>query len=79
MEYGSRNHDIKQKYSASFTAGSIVVSAGRMDKLKSGCEHWQIGSVFWAYLQNREKRLLALSCLPVRPHGKTRLPMDGFS
>jgi len=46
MEYGSRNHDIKQKCSASFTAGSVVASAGRMNKLKSGCERWQTGSVF---------------------------------
>jgi hypothetical protein len=29
--------------------------------------------------QNCEKRLLASSCLSVRPHGKTRLPLDGFS
>jgi hypothetical protein len=46
MEYGSLNHDIKQKYSASFPAESIVASAGSMNKLKSGCEHWQSGSVF---------------------------------
>jgi hypothetical protein len=26
-----------------------------------------------------EKRLLASSCLSVRPHGTTRLPLDGFS
>jgi len=26
-----------------------------------------------------EKRLLAASCLSVRPHGTTRLPLDGFS
>jgi len=29
--------------------------------------------------QNCEKRLLASSCLSVRPHGTTRLPLDGFS
>jgi len=26
-----------------------------------------------------EKRLLTSSCLSVRPHGTTRLPLDGFS
>jgi hypothetical protein len=36
-------------------------------------------SSFWVRLQNFEKRLLALSCPPARPHGKTRLPLDGFS
>jgi hypothetical protein len=34
---------------------------------------------FYARLQNCEKRLLALSCLSVRPHGTTRFPLDGFS
>jgi len=36
---------------------------------------------FWERLQNCEKRLLALSpvCLSVRPHGTTRLPLDGYS
>jgi len=29
--------------------------------------------------QNFEKRLLASSCLSVHPHGKTWLPLDGFS
>jgi hypothetical protein len=29
--------------------------------------------------QNCEKRLLASSCVSVRPHGTTRLPLDGFS
>jgi len=29
--------------------------------------------------QNFEKRLLASLCLPVRPHGTTRVPLDGFS
>ena len=30
-------------------------------------------------LKNSEKRLLASSCLSVRPHGTTRLPQQGFS
>jgi hypothetical protein len=34
---------------------------------------------FEARLQSFEKRLLASSCLSVRPHRTTRLPMDGFS
>ena len=34
---------------------------------------------YWARAQNCEKRLLASSCLSVRPHGKTPLPLDGFS
>jgi len=46
MEYGSLNHDIKQNCSAGLPAESIVASAGSMNKLKSGCEHWQTGSVF---------------------------------
>jgi hypothetical protein len=29
--------------------------------------------------QNCEKRLLAESCLPVCPHGTTRLPLDSWS
>ena len=29
--------------------------------------------------QNCERRLLASSCLSVRPHGTSRLPLDGFS
>jgi hypothetical protein len=33
----------------------------------------------WARAQNGEKRLLASSCPSVRPHGKTPLPLDGFS
>ena len=33
----------------------------------------------WVPSKNREKRLLVLSCLSVRPHGATRLPMPGFS
>jgi hypothetical protein len=32
---------------------------------------------FWARSQNCRKRLLALSCLPVRPHRITRLQLDG--
>ena len=34
---------------------------------------------FYARSQNCEERLLASSCLSVRPHGTTRLPLDGFS
>jgi hypothetical protein len=34
---------------------------------------------FQARSQNYEKRLLALSYLSARPHGTTRLSMDGFS
>jgi hypothetical protein len=34
---------------------------------------------FQARSQNFEKRFLASSCLSVCPHGKTRLPLDGFS
>ena len=34
---------------------------------------------FCKHLQNCEKRLLASSCLSVRPHGTTRFPLDGFS
>jgi len=34
---------------------------------------------FLARLQNCEKLLLASLCLPVRPHGATRLPLDGLS
>jgi hypothetical protein len=37
---------------------------------------------FQAHSQNYERRLIASSCLPfcpsVRPHGTTRLPLDGF-
>jgi len=36
----------------------------------------------WFFLgpsQNCENRPLASSCLSVRPHGATRLPLDGFS
>jgi len=29
--------------------------------------------------QNCKRRLLASSCLPLRPHGTTRFPLDGFS
>ena len=35
--------------------------------------------VFQARSQNCEKRILASPCPSVRPHGKTRLPLDGFS
>jgi len=31
---------------------------------------------FYALSQKREKRLLAPSCLSVRPHGTTRLPLE---
>jgi hypothetical protein len=34
---------------------------------------------FCKHLQNCERRLLASSCLSVRLHGTTRLPLDGFS
>jgi len=54
MEYGSRNHDIKQKCSASFTAGSVVASAGRMNKLKSGCERWQTGCFLGTFAKLRK-------------------------
>jgi hypothetical protein len=30
------------------------------------------------YLQNCKKLLLALLCPSVYPHGRTRLPLDGF-
>jgi hypothetical protein len=33
---------------------------------------------FYVRSQNGEKRLFALSCLSVCPHGVTRLPLDGF-
>ena len=77
MEHGFQNHYIKQKYSASFPAGSIVAPAGRTNKLECGCEHWQTGSVLYAQSQNCEKRLLALSCLPVRPSAWKNLVPTG--
>ena len=43
-------------------------------------DHWDRHSQFYlTRSQNCEKRLLASSCLSVRPHGTTRLPLDGFS
>ena len=33
---------------------------------------------YWALSQNCGKRISASSCLSVRPHGKTRLPLDGI-
>ena len=37
------------------------------------------GTALPAYLQSCEKRHAVSSCLSVRPHGTTRLPLDGFS
>jgi len=34
---------------------------------------------FYSRSQNCEKRLLGSYCLSVRPHGTTRLPLNGFS
>ena len=39
------------------------------------CTHFY---AFRRFSQNCEKRLLVSSCLSVRPHGTTRLPLDGF-
>ena len=36
-------------------------------------------TVLDAFVKIAKKRLLVSSCLSVRPHGKTRLPLDGFS
>jgi hypothetical protein len=36
-------------------------------------------NTLYAPSKNFEKRLLALSCLSVRPHGTTRFPLDGLS
>jgi hypothetical protein len=42
-----------------------------------------VSCVWWALSQNCEKRIISSSCpsvyLSVRPHGTTRLPLDGFS
>ena len=35
--------------------------------------------LFRRFSQNCEKRLLTSSCPSVRPRGKIRLPLDGFS
>jgi hypothetical protein len=42
MLYGFRNHDINQKCSERFPAGSIVASVKRIHTLESGCELWKI-------------------------------------
>jgi hypothetical protein len=54
--------------------------------------HWSVGyralklttlATIWCrglqWSQNCEKRLLASSCLSVRPHGTSRLPLEGFT
>jgi len=46
----------------------------RMEKLGSISGR----SSYWARSQNCDKRLLALSCLSVRPHGTVRLQLNGF-
>jgi len=44
------------------------------------CGHWDRHSQFsLARSQNCEKRVLASSCLSVRPHATTRLPLEEFS
>ena len=35
-------------------------------------------SLFLGHVRNCERRLIASSCPSVRPHGTTRLPLDGF-
>ena len=53
---------------------------GRID---SECRFWKVvdGSgknLLWRFSQKCEKRLVAASCLSVRPHGTTRFPHDRF-
>ena len=51
--------------------------AGLLSKI--GANSYSSLLCYWARSQYCEKRLLALSCLSVRPHEKTWLSLDGFS
>ena len=67
------------RYIASSPGRSLREASDTAQKIRPWIGYVFNLKYFWARSQNCEKRLLASSCLSVRPHGTARIPLDGFS